>query len=262
MAFEIENGILKKYTEEEGITEIFIPDGVTEIGKQAFEDCQHLISVHLPDSVQYIGQHAFSGCISLKSIPIPDSLKEIGLFAFQNCDHLTSIHIPCETYVRNWAFLNCDNLTDISTDVFSSKNGEKKKIFLVPQIDWDDVPISEQMIMLRKAFSLEMDMEPGKEIKYLLLCRYLVLCPEQPKIVYYMKYHFEEFFAFAIRNNFIEAILIMINWNLLNQENIDQFIRLAIENTQKTGNPEIQLALTEYKYKHIKFTSIEDKFKL
>lgn len=36
MAFQIENGVLKKYIEEPGVTEVVIPDGVTEIGTCAF----------------------------------------------------------------------------------------------------------------------------------------------------------------------------------------------------------------------------------
>ena len=36
MGFEIENGVLIKYTEEPGVTEIVIPNGVTSIGNFAF----------------------------------------------------------------------------------------------------------------------------------------------------------------------------------------------------------------------------------
>lgn len=39
MGFEIENGVLKKYTEEPGVTEVVIPEGVTSIGAEAFEAC-------------------------------------------------------------------------------------------------------------------------------------------------------------------------------------------------------------------------------
>ena len=31
MGFEIENGVLKKYTEEQDVTEVVIPDGVTAL---------------------------------------------------------------------------------------------------------------------------------------------------------------------------------------------------------------------------------------
>ena len=35
MGFKIENGVLKKYTKEPGVTEVVIPDGVTSIGERA-----------------------------------------------------------------------------------------------------------------------------------------------------------------------------------------------------------------------------------
>ena len=65
MGFEIENGILKKYKEEPGVTEVVIPDGVTSIGDSAFSSCKKLTSVTIPDSVTSIGYGAFWGCKSL-----------------------------------------------------------------------------------------------------------------------------------------------------------------------------------------------------
>jgi hypothetical protein len=39
MSFRIENGVLENYTEEDGVTEVVIPDGVTSIGNIAFSCC-------------------------------------------------------------------------------------------------------------------------------------------------------------------------------------------------------------------------------
>ena len=47
MEFEIQNGVLKKYHEEEGITDVTIPDGVTSIGNSAFENCSNLTKIHI-----------------------------------------------------------------------------------------------------------------------------------------------------------------------------------------------------------------------
>ena len=42
MGFQINNGVLKKYTEEKGVTEVVIPDGVQRIGERAFSGCDNI----------------------------------------------------------------------------------------------------------------------------------------------------------------------------------------------------------------------------
>ena len=88
MGFEIENGVLKKYTEEKGVREVVIPDSVTSIGESAFYKCSSLTSVTIPDSVTSIGDSAFSLCSSLTTVTIPDSVTSIGDSAFRGCTGL------------------------------------------------------------------------------------------------------------------------------------------------------------------------------
>ena len=71
---------------------------VTEIGDNAFERYENIISITIPTGVIYIGFKAFCDCKNLKSIVIPEGVKGIGERAFEGCESLQSIHIPasCE----------------------------------------------------------------------------------------------------------------------------------------------------------------------
>ena len=53
MSFEIENGCLKKYMEEEGVTEITLPEHVKTIWYNAFSDCTKLKAIILPKPIEF-----------------------------------------------------------------------------------------------------------------------------------------------------------------------------------------------------------------
>lgn len=107
--FQIEDGILIKYLGEGG--EVVIPEGVTEIGSFAFENCTTLTKVTMPDSVIKTGELSFASCANLKQVVFSPNLKEIGPSSFENCG-LKTIEFPksLETIGYN-AFSDCVNLT-------------------------------------------------------------------------------------------------------------------------------------------------------
>ncbi|MBR7101946.1 MAG: leucine-rich repeat domain-containing protein [Clostridia bacterium] len=103
------------------VTDLVIPNTVTEIKDSAFIGCSSLTSVTIPDSVTSIGYSAFVGCSNLTSIAIPDSVTSIGNVAFFGCSSLTSITIPDSvTSIGNLAFYDCSSLTSVT---FSNANG-------------------------------------------------------------------------------------------------------------------------------------------
>lgn len=84
MGFTINNDVLEKYTEENGVAEVVIPEGVKIIGERAFENCRNIESVTIPDGVTEIGKFAFYWCSSLLNISVPESVETIGDEAFYN----------------------------------------------------------------------------------------------------------------------------------------------------------------------------------
>ncbi len=104
-------GIYDNAFKDTDITYIEIPNSVTSIGEESFNNCDSLTSVVIGDSVTSIGQEAFRGCTSLKSIVIGNSVTSIGDFAFENCDSLTSVEIPeSVTSIGYGAFSDCNKL--------------------------------------------------------------------------------------------------------------------------------------------------------
>ena len=94
-----------------------VPDGVTEIGENAFDNCVYLETVSLPETVSVIGDSAFYHCTALKTMALPANLTEIGKYAFAGCGALTEIRIPASVEkIGKLAFHHCDALTAIHVD--------------------------------------------------------------------------------------------------------------------------------------------------
>ncbi len=145
--FVIVDGVLTKYNGLGG--DVIVPDGVTQIGNEAFLDCTEVISVQMPDGltgigdwafngctklasvgmpdgVTDIGTHAFDGCAALETIKIPESVKNIGEWAFYRCSQLTKLTIPEGVMsIGSWAFVNCVNLTSFHLPASVSYLGQE-----------------------------------------------------------------------------------------------------------------------------------------
>ena len=97
---------------------IVIPDGVTSIGKNAFENCSSLKTVTFSDSSQLtsIGSGAFVSCFRLTSINIPNGVTKIGIQAFSGCSQLETVEFSDSsqlTSIDEFAFWYCMSLQSI-----------------------------------------------------------------------------------------------------------------------------------------------------
>ena len=71
-----------------------IPQGVTNVGYDAFFGCVKLASVTIPNTVTTIGGSAFGMCLGLTNIWLPNSVTSIGNQAFYGCTGLHNVIIP------------------------------------------------------------------------------------------------------------------------------------------------------------------------
>ncbi len=102
------------YLNDELVTDLVIPEGVTSIGTMAFEGCVSLTSVTIPEGVNSIGFSAFRYCRKLVSVIIGKDVTEISWWAFGNCGALESINIPNGvTSLERNVFCGCSSLKSI-----------------------------------------------------------------------------------------------------------------------------------------------------
>ena len=102
------------YVNNQLVTDLVIPDGVTHISDAAFMGFHGIKSLTLPASVVSIGKKAF--CRSkLEKVTIPATVKQIGLAAFEGDNEMTSLTIAeGVAEISPAAFADCLSLTKVS----------------------------------------------------------------------------------------------------------------------------------------------------
>lgn len=115
------------YLNEKLVSDLIIPNTVTNIKHDAFYGCTSLTSVTIPESVTSIEEMAFCGCKSLTSVYINsiESWCDIefgnnsnplrGANLFLNKELVTDLVIPnTVNEVKPWAFQGCRSLTSVA----------------------------------------------------------------------------------------------------------------------------------------------------
>ncbi|MBO7507194.1 MAG: leucine-rich repeat domain-containing protein [Paludibacteraceae bacterium] len=126
-----------------------IPNGVTQMESNAFENCVGLTSVTLSSNMKRISLAAFKNCTGLKSVVIPKNVNSIGYVAFLNCTGLTRVTIPDGVDdIDMAAFEGCSSLESVTIpsgvrklgiSVFSDCTGLKSitcKSVTPPEVTW------------------------------------------------------------------------------------------------------------------------------
>ena len=126
---------------------LVLPEGLEELGEDAFYECKNLTEVVFPEGLISIGERAFCGCEGLTGLKFPESLESIGEEAFAYCSGLNLQEILPEARriedLSENAFF--DWFGDFNAEYYSEmKVGEKNKIslkvsghtFSYPLIEW------------------------------------------------------------------------------------------------------------------------------
>ena len=99
---------------ESAVEEVILPEGLLDIGLQAFEDCASLKKINLPEGLLDIGMGAFLRCSALEELVFPSTLRSVGMSAFQKCTSLEEVVLPEGfLYLQSGAFLGCTGLRKV-----------------------------------------------------------------------------------------------------------------------------------------------------
>ena len=95
------------------VTDVVIPNSVTEIGDEAFLGCDELVSITLPLYITEIPRECFLGT-GLVSVALPDGVKRVGYAAFESCHYLHTVMLPSSLkHIDAYAFNECHNLYEV-----------------------------------------------------------------------------------------------------------------------------------------------------
>ena len=70
---------------------------MTDLGNGLFTDCTSLTNINIPEGVTNVGSNTFKGCTNLKTVEIPSTMTSMGYSTFQNCTSLESVRFNSET---------------------------------------------------------------------------------------------------------------------------------------------------------------------
>lgn len=101
------NNLARAFFRNRSLVTVKLPESMTELGENIFDDCKALRGVKVPEGVSHIDGLAFSGCNILEKLNFPETLTSVGDNAFRSCLSLELDNLPNSLlYVGREAF--CD----------------------------------------------------------------------------------------------------------------------------------------------------------
>lgn len=97
------------------ITELYLAETITRIGKYAFNECTSLNKIVFSDAKTTIEYSAFSNCSSITELEIPASVSRIKEYAFSNCSSIVKLKVSAPV-IYNSAFSALHSLRELDLE--------------------------------------------------------------------------------------------------------------------------------------------------
>lgn len=100
--------------EKEKMSDVIVPEGITDLNYHAFSSCTALRQIKLPSTLHNIECQAFSYCKSLRELIFPENMHGIGVGSFMHCRRLTTVVLPASLkYLGYGSFIGCHRLKTV-----------------------------------------------------------------------------------------------------------------------------------------------------
>ncbi len=234
------------------ITELSIPEGITEIADERFMNCTQLQKVILPEGVAHLGYRAFKHCRNLRQIHLPESLIIIENSVFAGCHQLAYLNIPAHLEkIGTFAFYGCAPFM-----IFQLSGG-------LLQVAMNDVYENQSDTDLLKKFLCIQDPALFYRIQTpaykSAIAFYLVIAGNaEEAICKYAKRNITKRTKLFISLQMPDAIRQLLQTGFITKQNIDKLIQYAIDQQAH----ECYLVLLDYKNQNIGYQDIMKKFRL
>lgn len=95
---------------------ILLSDYITELGENAFENCQSIEDVYIEMNVNNIPKNTFKNCYNLTNVYFKDNTNIVSIndSAFENCSKISKLELPTNLQsIGNNCFKHCSKLEQI-----------------------------------------------------------------------------------------------------------------------------------------------------